>query len=91
MGRYTAQSTSNNSIQEMNVLNNPFSLLVVARGDIDATTNLTTGFNTYFKMQGWDPATKQYEVWHSMNTPLLNAPSGKALQNITILFSWIDR
>lgn len=58
---------------------------------LDTTVNVTTGYNTYYKMQGFNPITQQYEDWHSMNAPLLDPPSGNALENIGIIGSWIDR
>src|SRR5574338_595752 len=58
---------------------------------LDTTVNVSPGFNTYYKMQGYNPITQQYEDWHSMNTPLLDPPSGHALENIGIVGSWIDR
>lgn len=52
---------------------------------------LTHGFNTYFKMQGYNSSSSQYEVWFSRSTPLLIPPSGNALSNIEIILTWIDR
>lgn len=58
---------------------------------VDTTDNITTGFNTYYKMEGYNSATQQYENWHSMGTPLLSPPSGNALTNISIVYTWQDR
>lgn len=58
---------------------------------INTTSNLTTGFNVYFKIQGFNPATGQYEVWHCRNTPELLPPSGDPLINISIVSTWTDR
>lgn len=58
---------------------------------LDTTINVSSGYNIYYKMQGYNPLTQQYEDWHSMGTPLLDPPSGHALQNIGIIGSWIDR
>lgn len=58
---------------------------------LDGTSNISTGYNTYYKMQGFNPITQQYEDWHSMDVPLLDPPSGNALENIGIIGSWIDR
>lgn len=52
---------------------------------------LTHGFNTYFKMQGFNASTGAYEVWYSTNKPLLIPPSGHRLSNIEIVLTWIDR
>lgn len=52
---------------------------------------LTHGFNTYYKMQGFNSSTGKYEVWFSTNKPLLIPPSGNTLSNIEIVLSWIDR
>ncbi len=54
-------------------------------------TPLTHGFNTYFKMQGFNSSTNSYEVWFSTTAPLLIPPSGHALSNIEIVQTWIDR
>jgi hypothetical protein len=55
------------------------------------TTLVTRGFNTYFKMQGFNTSTNSYEIWFSMGSPLLIPPSGHTLSNIEIVLSWIDR
>lgn len=52
---------------------------------------LNHGFNTYFKMQGFNTATGKYEVWFSTGQPLLLPPSGNPLSNIEIILTWIDR
>jgi hypothetical protein len=58
---------------------------------VNTTSNLKTGFNTYYKMQGFNKATGQYEVWHSMNTPQILPPSGDPLVNVQVISTWIDR
>jgi hypothetical protein len=58
---------------------------------LDTTVNISSGYNIYYKIQGYNPLTEQYEDWHSMGTPLLDPPSGHALQNIGVIGSWIDR
>lgn len=58
---------------------------------VNTTVNLTSGFNTYFKMQGFNAATGNYEVWHSMGAPRLLPPSGDPLINISIIATWTDR
>lgn len=89
---YTAQSSGSQGIQEIDgTLSNPFQSSVAISVDVDTTENLTVGFNTYYKLHGFNPITQSYEVWHSMDAPLLDPPSGNALENITILFSWVDR
>lgn len=57
----------------------------------NTTVNLTTGFNVYFKIQGYNPATGLYEVWHCRNVPQLLPPSGDPLINISIISTWTDR
>ena len=58
---------------------------------LDITVHVSPGYNTYYKMQGWNPLTQRYEDWHSMGTPLLIPPSGHTLENISIIGSWVDR
>lgn len=58
---------------------------------LDSTVNVSPGYNTYYKMQGFNPATQEYEDWHSMDFPLLDPPSGHTLENISIVLTWIDR
>jgi hypothetical protein len=57
----------------------------------NTTILVTTTFNTYFKMQGFNTSTNSYEVWFSMGSPLLIPPSGHTLSNIEIVLTWIDR
>lgn len=57
----------------------------------NVTVHLTTGFNTYFKMQGYNPLTGGYETWHCRGTPLLLPPSGHNLINVSVVGSWTDR
>lgn len=52
---------------------------------------LTHGFNTYFKMQGFNNTTQRYEVWFSTGSPLLVPPSGNTLSNIEVVLTWTDR
>ncbi len=52
---------------------------------------LTHGFNTYFKMQGFNPVTNSYEVWFSKTSALLIPPSGNNLLDIEVVLTWIDR
>lgn len=58
---------------------------------INTTVNVTLGFNTYFKLQGFNPVTGLYEIWHCMNTPIFTPPSGDTLQNVSIIGTWTDR
>lgn len=58
---------------------------------LDTTINITPGFNTYYKMQGFNSTTQQYEIWHCMGEPLVDPPSGNVLENISIISSWQDR
>jgi len=57
----------------------------------NTNAKLTHGFNTYFKMQGFNSQTQKYEVWFSNGTPLLIPPSGHTLSNIEVVLTWIDR
>lgn len=63
----------------------------VGAGAINSTYKINTLFNTYFKMQGFNTATQQYENWHSMGTALMNPPSGNALTNVSVIATWQDR
>lgn len=58
---------------------------------VDTTANVKPTYNTYYRMQGYNPLTGKYEDWHSMNEPLMSPPSGHALLDVTIVTSWIDR
>lgn len=59
--------------------------------DFNSNAKLTHGFNTYFKMQGFNGLTQKYEVWFSTGAPSLTPPSGNALSNIQVVLTWIDR
>ena len=59
--------------------------------DFNSTSKLTRGFNTYFKMQGYNPLTGTYETWHCRGTPLMLPPSGHHLLDISVVTSWIER
>jgi hypothetical protein len=56
-----------------------------------STAPLTTGFNTYYKLQGYNASTGQYEVWHCMNTVVFTPPSGHPLINVSVVSTWTDR
>jgi hypothetical protein len=58
---------------------------------INATVNLTTGFHTYFKLEGYNPVTQKIETWHCRDVPILLPPSGDPLLNVAIIGTWIDR
>lgn len=89
---FTSQSTSSfGSIDMSDILVTSVQLPTTIDVELNTTVPITTGFNTYYKMQGWNPISQKYEDWHSMGTPLLNPPSGNALENIGIIGSWIDR
>jgi hypothetical protein len=60
-------------------------------GDFNSTSQLTTGFHTYFKVQGYNPLTGTYETWHCRDVPILLPPSGHDLLNVGVVASWIDR
>ena len=59
--------------------------------DFNSYAKLTRGFNTYFKLQGFNAVTGTYEVWFSKARPLLTPPSGNTLSNIEVVLTWIDR
>lgn len=59
--------------------------------DINSTVNKNTLFNTYYKIQGYNPITFQYEVWHGMGTPNYNPPSGNSLIDIELIATWQDK
>lgn len=63
----------------------------VKLGGYDTTNPVTLGFSTYFKLQGYNTQTSQYEVWHSKDMPLLTPPSGNVLVNIEVIATWTDR
>ena len=63
----------------------------VQAGTLNSTELVTTGFNTYYKMQGFNTATGRYEIWFSREKPLLIPPSGNPLSNIEIVLIWVDR
>lgn len=89
---YTAQSTNSFGTADLEgLLTGLVSIPFTKDTELSTTVPVTTGFNIYYKMQGFNPITQEYEDWHSMDTPLLNPPSGHALENIGIVGSWIDR
>jgi hypothetical protein len=59
--------------------------------EYDTVAPLTTTFNTYFKVQGYNPITRTYETWHCRGTPLLLPPSGHNLLNISVIATWTER
>jgi hypothetical protein len=69
----------------------PLSLSNIQISTFNSTALITTTFNTYYKMRGYNPITQQYEYWHCMGQPLLSSPNGHSLINITIIDSWEDR
>lgn len=84
LGQYTGSTGTqdmggNVSVQAVSVVN------------YNSYAKLTHGFNTYFKMQGFNSNTQKYEVWFSTGTPLLIPPSGNALSNIQVVLTWTDR
>jgi len=87
---YTGQSTGSLGSQDLTSSIGSGQTSVLG-GLFNSNANITTGFNTYYKMQGWNPFTQIYEDWHSMGTPLLDPPSGNALENIGIIGTWKDR
>lgn len=88
-GQYTG-SQGNQDLSNIFINNGVYDPIVNVE-DFNTTSKITTGFNIYWKMEGFNPVSNKYETWHSMGTPLLIPPSGNALQNISILTMWIDR
>jgi hypothetical protein len=91
---WTGQSSSSQGTQDFSSNFTTTTVVyapVVSATELYSTAKLTHGFNTYYKMQGFNTATSRYEVWFSTNAPLLTPPSGHTLSNIEIVFSWIDR
>jgi hypothetical protein len=90
---YTALNSGNQGSQDFtNIFIDEVSFVPMAKiVDFNSTSRLTTGFNTYFKMQGYNPLTGTYETWHCRGTPLLLPPSGNHLLNVAVVTSWIDR
>lgn len=84
LGKYAA-STGTQDINNSTLAQNT-SLV-----DFNSNVKLTHGFNTYYKMQGFNASTNSYQVWFSTGAPLLIPPSGDALSNIEIVLTWIDR
>lgn len=91
--KYSAINSGNQGIQDFSgVFVNVTSFVPMATiVDFNSTTKLTRGFNTYFKIQGYNPLTNTYETWHCRGTPLLLPPSGHNLLNISVIASWTDR
>lgn len=57
----------------------------------NSTELVTTGFNTYYKLQGYNSTTNEYEVWYSVGRPNLIPPSTNLLSNIEVVLVWTDR
>lgn len=89
---YTGQSSSSQGSQDATSSFSGGNLLSsIKLTELDTTVNVSSGYNIYYKMQGYNPLTQKYEDWHSMGAPLLSPPSGHMLQNISIISSWEDR
>lgn len=88
-GTYSASQGTQDLSPQLKIQNAYIS--TVSSVDFQTTRPVTLGFNTYYKMQGFNNTTGQYEVWHSVGTPILNPPSTNKLVNIEIIYSWIDR
>ena len=91
--KYTALNSGNQGSQDFtSMFIDGASFVPMAQSvDFNSTSRLTTGFNTYFKMQGYNPVTGTYETWHCRGTPLMLAPSGNNLLNISVIASWTER
>jgi hypothetical protein len=88
-GSWGSQDLANN-MGNTNVAYTP-TVYPLAYNTNSPLTLLTHGFNTYFKMQGFNNSTNTYEVWYSTTTPLLIPPSGHTLSSIEVVLTWIDR
>ncbi len=85
---YHAQYSGSWGNQDFTAVNYTTNINIVT---VNPIVGLTLGFNTYFKMTGYNAGTQQWENWHSMNSPLLTPPSGNSLDDISVVTSWIDR
>jgi len=91
-GNYTGQSTNSLGTADLTTtLVNLIKIPFTQDTEVNTTVNVTTGYNVYYKMQGYNPITQKYEDWHSMDAPLMDPPSGHTLENISIVGTWIDR
>lgn len=89
---YTGQSTNSFGTSDIQIsLSGTLSIPTALEGPMNTTALIKPGYNTYYKLQGWNPLTQKYEFWHSMNVPLTDPPSGNALQNISVIGTWKDR
>lgn len=91
--KYTAQNSGSQGSQDFSTAFTNLNTYVPVVNILDFnTTSLTnTLFNTYFKVQGYNPITKTYETWHCRGTPLLLPPSGHNLLNISVIATWTER
>lgn len=91
--KYTALNAGNQGSQDfISMFTDETGFVSMAQVvDFNSTSRLTTGFHTYFKVQGYNPLTGTYENWHCRDVPLLLPPSGHNLLNIAVVASWIDR
>lgn len=90
-GNYTSQGQSFGSNDLLDLFTNTLAIPSAKQGELNTTINVSFGYNIYYKMQGYNPITQVYEDWHSMGEPLIDPPSGNALENVSIVYSWIDR
>jgi hypothetical protein len=89
---YTGQSTNSFGTADIQVsLSGSLSIPTALEGPMNTTAQITPGYNTYYKLQGWNPITQRYENWHSMNEPLMDPPSGNALDGVSVVGTWVDR
>ena len=89
---YTGQSTNSFGSADIQIsLAGALDIPSILDAELNSTVTITTGYNTYYKLQGWNPITQKYEYWHCMGTPLVNPPSGNALENVSIVSTWTDR
>lgn len=85
---YTGQTSGSSGTQDYASATN---LSFILLDGLNSIAKITTGFNTYYKMQGYNTSTLQYENWHSMGTPLMVPPSGNTLVDVSVIATWTDR
>jgi len=59
--------------------------------DYNVITLIDYSLAQYTKFQGYFATTQEYENWVLRNQSSSASPTGKSLQNISIVHSWIDK
>jgi hypothetical protein len=89
---YTGQASGSFGNQDLtNIINSVTYVPVTSAALLNSIAKVTTTFNIYYKIQGYNTSTLQYENWHSMGTPLMVPPSGNTLVDISVIATWTDR